>query len=176
MKKFNDLLRKAKFNNTGSTLVVVAVCVMFIGILAVTMLMTSYMNYQMKITDRLSTVNFHSAEGALDQASAGLKVQSEKSLEEAFDYAEKYYAATPQKERTNLINKRYVTEYFGKLASAAGLKNVEKFLLFRSRTRKVVLPSGVWLRAFGQNSSGRTTMVVPPDVREIGYLPVYRAV
>ena len=81
MKKFNDLLRKAKFNNTGSTLVVVAVCVMFIGILAVTMLMTSYMNYQMKITDRLSTVNFHSAEGALDQASAGLKVQSEKSLE-----------------------------------------------------------------------------------------------
>ena len=122
MKKFNDLLRKAKFNNTGSTLIVVAVCVMFIGILAVTMLMTSYMNYQMKITDRLSTVNFHSAEGALDQASAGLKVQSEKSLEEAFDYAEKYYAATPQKERTNLINKRYVTEYFGKLASAAGIK------------------------------------------------------
>ena len=122
MKKINDLLRKAKFNNTGSTLVVVVVCVMFIGVLAVTMLMTSYMNYQMKITDRLSTVNFHSAEGALDQASAGLKVQSEKSLEEAFYYAEKYYAATPQKERTNLINKRYVTQYFGKLASAAGIK------------------------------------------------------
>ena len=63
MKKFNDLLRKAEFNNTGSTLVVVAVCVMFIGILAVTMLMTSYMNYQMKITDRLSTVNFHTRSG-----------------------------------------------------------------------------------------------------------------
>lgn len=124
MKKINDFLIKAKFNNNnnGSTLVVVVVCVMFIGILAVTMLMTSYMNYQMKLTHKLSTVNFHSAEGALEQACAGLRIQSEKSLEDAFDYAERYYAATPQKERTSLINRRYVTDFFGKLAASAGVK------------------------------------------------------
>ncbi len=123
MKTIKDLLKKAKLNNdnNGSTLIVVVVCVMFIGILAVTMLMTSYMNYQMKLTDKLSSVNLHSAEGALDQASAGLKTQSEKSLESAFEYVEKYYAATPQKERTNLINKRYITDFFGKLASEAGV-------------------------------------------------------
>lgn len=124
MKNVKDLLKKAKLNNdnNGSTLVVVVVCVMFIGILAVTMLMTSYMNYQMKLTDRLSSVNFHSAEGALDQMTAGLKVQSEKALEDAFEYTEKYYAATPQKERTNLINRRYITDFFGKLASEAGVQ------------------------------------------------------
>ncbi len=124
MKKINDFLRKAKFNNdnNGSTLIVVVVCVMFIGILAVTMLMTSYMNYQMKLTHKLSIVNFHSAEGALEQACAGLRTQSEKSLQDAFEYAEKYYAATPQKERTNLINRRYVTDFFGKLAASAGIK------------------------------------------------------
>ena len=80
-------------------------------------------------------------------------------------------------ERTGEVDTRAFTNSRVRvLVSAAGLKNVGKFLLFRSRTRKVVLPSGVWLRAFGQNSYGRTTMVVPPDVREICYLPVYREV
>ena len=80
------------------------------------------------------------------------------------------------KERTGKSTRAFTNSRVRVLASAAGLKNVEKFLLFRSRTRKVVLPSGVWLRAFGKNSSGRTTMVVLPDVHEICYLPVYREV
>lgn len=119
MERINDILRKTKQNNTGSTLIVVVVCVMFIGILAAAMLMTSYMNYQMKLTDKLSKVNFYSAEGALDQASAGLKTQSEKSLSYAFEYTEKYYSATPESERSALINRMYVTDFFSKLASAA---------------------------------------------------------
>ena len=44
--------------------------------------------------------------------------------------------------------------------------------MYRGSSRTIVLPNGVELiRRFGC-----TTMVIPHDVREIGYLPIYRKI
>lgn len=54
-------------------------------------------------------------------------------------------------------------------------ENLEEFLRRGRQSKKALLPNGVWLTTSIQNRGyfRQTTMVVPPDVREIAYLPVY---
>lgn len=118
MKRYSQGLKE---DNRGASFIVVVICVMFAGILASAMLLTAYMNYQMKATERGAAVNFSDAESVLNQACAGLQVRSEDALDKAVDHAEKYYAATPQKERTTLVNNYYVTGFFNMLAAEAGV-------------------------------------------------------
>ena len=57
------------------------------------------------------------------------------------------------------------------------LTNVDKFLMHGDKSRTVVLPSGIQLRASMLNWYERqVSMVVPPEVRKINYLPVYKTV
>lgn len=57
------------------------------------------------------------------------------------------------------------------------LTNVDKFLMHGDKSRTVVLPNGIQLRASMFNWYERqVSMVVPSEVREISYLPVYKTI
>lgn len=56
--------------------------------------------------------------------------------------------------------------------------NIDRLLTSVNRSRTVVLPDGIWLAAQWDdwNFRRQVTMVVPQDVREIRYLPVYKTI
>ncbi len=106
-----------KDNNRGSTLLVVLVCVSLIGVLAVAMLALSTINIQMKGVARQSASSQYDAETALNEIIAGLTIDSEESLKEAYTYGELYYSSTPADERSKLVNRKYASVMANKLCS-----------------------------------------------------------
>ena len=57
------------------------------------------------------------------------------------------------------------------------LTNVDKFLMHGDKSRTVVLPNGIQLRASVLNWYERqVSMIVPSEMREINYIPVYKTV
>ena len=58
------------------------------------------------------------------------------------------------------------------------IENLRESLIWNGQSRKALLPNGVWLTASakGWGYSRQATMIVPPDVHEIEYLPVYKKI
>lgn len=66
-------LNKKRMNNKGASLIIVIIAMAMIGILAVTILWTSYINYMIKINDKNNKDNFYAAEVVMEQVMAGLQ-------------------------------------------------------------------------------------------------------
>jgi len=88
-KKHNFL----KLNNSGSAMVTMIVCVLFVTILATTLLYVSGMNFQIKQTDYRNTKSFYSGETNLEN----MKVQFTEDLSDAalkaYDHTMAYYVS-----------------------------------------------------------------------------------
>lgn len=71
-------------SNRGSGIVNVLVAVAFVSALAAALLFLSYMNLQIKISDRASRANFYTAETAVSEVRAKLQEYATKAIAEAY--------------------------------------------------------------------------------------------
>lgn len=92
-----------KMNNKGFSLILVIICMTFIGILASMIISMSVSSVQMRVTEQESSDNFYSAEEVMDEVSANVEKQANKSLGEAYTKFLQKYAATAPKDRQQLF-------------------------------------------------------------------------
>jgi|GEM_PF-914995 len=77
LRTYRQLHNRLKLNNKGSAIVIVIIAMGMIGILASTILYTSYINYRIKLNDKQTKDNFYSAEYVVEQIMAGMKNEAE---------------------------------------------------------------------------------------------------
>lgn len=70
--------------NSGSTILIVVICMSFLGILATVVLSTAFTNYQMKTIDRYAKANFYTAEMAIDELKAGFEEEMSELIGQAY--------------------------------------------------------------------------------------------
>lgn len=73
-----------KLNNRGSAMVTVIVVVVFVSILATTLLYISVLNYQMKVVDYNTKVTFYEAEVPMEEIRAQLVIDASDAFGEAY--------------------------------------------------------------------------------------------
>lgn len=73
-----------KLNNRGSAMVTVIVVVVFVSILATTLLYISLLNYQMKVVDYNTKVTFYEAEVPMEEIRAQLVIDASDAFVEAY--------------------------------------------------------------------------------------------
>jgi len=108
-----------KLNHKGSTLLMVIICIAFIGILGALMLSVSMVNLQMKKVQNKSKDNFYSCETALEEIRAGLEELTATTIQNAYEEVlSKYvlYAALDDASRNTEIQ----TLVLDKLTTALG--------------------------------------------------------
>lgn len=78
---WNTLLHR---NNRGSGIVTVMVAVSFVAILGALLLYSSFINYQVKVTERDSNATFYDAETVMNEVRAGVQALVSESLATAY--------------------------------------------------------------------------------------------
>ena len=103
-------------NQQGASLILVLLCMTFIGILATILLTATMSNLRMKLVDAKSKSNFYTTESAVDELKIGLEELSESSLKQAYTYMLQLYSFTPESERHNLLLRKFVNLLYEELA------------------------------------------------------------
>jgi hypothetical protein len=103
-------------NQQGASLILVLLCMTFLGILATILLTATMTNYRMKLVDAKTKGNFYTAESAVDELKIGLEELSEHSLQKAYAYMLQKYSVTPESERPNLLLRKFVANLYEELA------------------------------------------------------------
>lgn len=85
MRKWKHNHNKIRSNQQGSTLLMVIICLAFIGILGSLMLSVSMVNLRMKKVENASKGNFYTCEKALEEIRAGLEELSAKSIQNTYE-------------------------------------------------------------------------------------------
>lgn len=118
---FNRLRKRhiLKFNNHGSTLLIVMVAVSLIAVLATVLMSMSYMNYNMKVTELNSKKNFYNAEIVLDQINVGLQKEISDSLEDAYVSSMQRYTLEDDAKRNSNFANYYIGELRNRLRTAS---------------------------------------------------------
>lgn len=120
-KKELDTRINLRKNQQGASLILVLLCMTFLGILATILLTATMSNLRMKLVDAKSKSNFYTAESAVDELKIGLEELSENSLKQAYSYMLQRYSVTPESERANLLLRKFVNVLFGELAEDSKL-------------------------------------------------------
>ncbi len=84
MKKIKKLLNK--LNNNGSSMVMVIVCLAFMGIIVGALLTAVGYSYRLKLQDLNSRDNFYYVEQAMNEIYAGVGSETVKDMQEAYAY------------------------------------------------------------------------------------------
>jgi len=106
-----------KDKDRGSVLVMVIVCLTFLGVLGTMMLSTTTLNRQMKTVNTMSKANFYSAETVLDEFRMGLEERAEDILAGAYEEMLLTYTYTPESERINKLKKSFIRSLYTELNS-----------------------------------------------------------
>lgn len=117
--------RKFHRDNRGSTLLVVILAMLMLGILGTVSLYTTYVNYSIKITERNATNNFYTAEMVMEEIKAGLEKEVSLAFTEAYLEIMQNYGAYDPVQRTVEFQHRYLTSLSGQLASAGRSDQVD---------------------------------------------------
>jgi hypothetical protein len=120
-KKELDKRINLRKNQQGASLILVLLCMTFLGILATILLTATMSNLRMKLVDAKSKSNFYTAESAVDELKIGLEELSENSLKQAYAYMLQRYSVTPESERANLLLRKFVNVLYGELADDSKL-------------------------------------------------------
>lgn len=117
--------RKLHRDNRGSTLLVVVLAMLMLGVLGTVSLYVTYLNYSIKITERKATNNFYTAEMVMEEIKAGLESEVSSAFADAYlGIMQNYEAYTPA-ERTVQFQHRYLTTLSTKLADPAHSNQVD---------------------------------------------------
>lgn len=126
-KKSRRIRNQRKFHrdNRGSTLLVVILAMLMLGVLGTVSLYSTYINYSIKITERKATNNFYTAETVMEEIKAGLEREVSSAFTEAYlDIMQNYGAYDPVQRGVQFQN-RYLTALGTRLASAAQSNQVD---------------------------------------------------
>lgn len=114
--------RSLKLNQEGSTLLMVLICLAFLGILGSLILSVSLVNLQMKKVEINSKKNFYTCEKALSEIRAGLEELTATKIRENYQTVlENYiiYAALSEEMRSTSIQNKIVSSMVFTLGSDA---------------------------------------------------------
>ncbi len=129
---------KNKLNNKGSTLLMVIVCLAFIGILGSLLLSVSATNLQMKLVESKSKDNFYSCEIAMEEIRVRIQELTSESIKDVYEneVLPKYaiYAAMDEDTQNTDIQQLVLDKLKDKLAKSGDMTKVEltKFTKFLS--------------------------------------------
>lgn len=117
--------RKFHRDNRGSTLLVVILAMLMLGVLGTVSLYTTYVNLSIKVTERKATNNFYTAEMVMEEIKAGLEQEVSSAFTEAYLDIMQNYGAYDPVQRTVQFQNRYLTTLSTRLASAAQSNQVD---------------------------------------------------
>ncbi len=92
-----------KMDNKGFSLILVIICMTFIGVLATMILSVAVNNVQMRVVEQESSDNFYSAEEVLDEVRANVEKQANIALGDAYTLFLQKYALTAPKMREQVF-------------------------------------------------------------------------
>ena len=102
-----------KLNNNGSAIVTVLIVIIFISILATTILYLAGRNIKMKATDRDTKESFYETEKTMEEVKAGLVRVASKSYEKAFAKVLSEYASYNDEGRKALFVQEFTDAFIG---------------------------------------------------------------
>ena len=117
-----------KLNNKGSAIVTVLIVIIFISILATTVLYLAGRNVKMKATDRHIKESFYETEKSMEEIKAGLVRIASLSYEDAYAAVMKEYAGYDAAGRKNLFIETFISSCTGRLGIAAMTGGVAGFV------------------------------------------------
>ena len=123
-----DFKTKYKLNNRGSAIVTVLIVIIFISIMATTVLYLAGRNVKMKATDRHTKESFYETEKSMEEIKAGLIRIASESYEEAYAAVLKSYAEYDATSRKNIFVTTYMDACETKLGMAAAAGGVASFV------------------------------------------------
>jgi len=118
-----------KLNNSGSTLLLVIVCIAFIGILGSLMLSVSATNFQMKMIESKSKENFYSCEIAMEEIRVGVQELTAETIKTIYEntvlpsYAS--FTLMSVEEQNTKIQNLVILDIIKKLGDTGTLTDVE---------------------------------------------------
>lgn len=110
-----------KLNHKGSTLLMVIICLAFLGILGALMLSVSLLNLQMKTVESKSRNNFYTCENALEEINAGLEELTAATIKETYEEILKnyvIYTALDDNSRNVKIQEKVLAKLLPKFGSS----------------------------------------------------------
>lgn len=99
---------KLRGANGGSGVVTVLITVAFIAALATSLLFLSYMNLQIKISDRQGRGSFYGAEAAMNEVRSGLQELATKAIADAYTAVLQNYSATVESEQSEAFSNAFI--------------------------------------------------------------------
>lgn len=121
--------RKFHRDNRGSTLLVVIMAMLMLGVLGTVSLYTTYVNYTVKITERKATNNFYTAEMVMEEIKAGLEKDVSIAFTEAYLEIMQNYGAYDPVQKAVQFQHRYLTSLSARLASDGRSDQVDLSML-----------------------------------------------
>lgn len=143
MKKYLNIRR----DNSGSTLILVVICVAYIAILCSALLSMTLGNREMKSVERRARDNFYTAETALAEIRAGLETLAADALEAAYIEVMEHFIGLSGEERQVLLEQTYLAELENLLCTSAGSSFYRRDLL---RSMVTISPAA-FVTAEGEN-------------------------
>ena len=103
--------KKLKLNNKGSAIVTVLVVIIFVSILATTVLYLAGRNVRMKATDRHTKESFYQTEQTMEEIKAGLIRIASESYDEAYANMVRNYSSYDASGRKNLFREAFMEAF-----------------------------------------------------------------
>ena len=103
-----DKKRFCKLTNKGSAIITVLIVIIFVSILATTVLYLAGRNIKMKATDRHTKESFYETEKSMEEIKAGLIRIASLSYDDAYAAVMKEYAGYDAAGRLNLFNETFL--------------------------------------------------------------------
>ncbi|MBE5962871.1 MAG: hypothetical protein E7256_16090 [Lachnospiraceae bacterium] len=119
--------KQVKEDQRGSTLLLVLVCMAFVGVLGTTMLSVALLNYQMKAVSSEEKDTFYTAETALEEFGAAMEEISYNALEEAYEYMLTTYSLTAAPERAGKLAEKFADLLYQALTISSGGERVFRY-------------------------------------------------
>ena len=115
-----DKRNRHKLNNKGSAIVTVLIVIIFISILATTVLYLAGRNMKLKATDRFTKESFYETEQTMEEIKAGLVRIASLSYDDAYKAVISEYAGYNDSGRKNLFNNTFMKAFSDRYSALAG--------------------------------------------------------
>ena len=110
-----DKKDKITLNNSGSTIIIVILCIAFISILCTLLLSITVNNLEMKVIGQKAKSNFYNAESAFDEIKVGLEQVTASALKVAYNDVMENYLDKNDDERKKIFADTFISEIVNSL-------------------------------------------------------------
>ncbi|MCM1160017.1 MAG: hypothetical protein NC412_02230 [Roseburia sp.] len=137
-----EAIRKKRYQNEGSSLIMVIIMVSFVGVLVSISVYASYYNFYMKYNDRSAKNSFYTVETALDEINVGLQREISLSMAECYTAVSRQSNLSVQQKEDEFKTSFYKSLWEklrykqpGSSGTNSQLYRVDKLTLYLDKTR-----------------------------------------